>query len=99
MAYLITVELRAPRDELDKSRVLEVGEALAETFRRSGAAELDITDPRRKWNQLVVTVPSTPKLGAVMAEIGAALRAHGLEDIARVKRRRLVDPAPARRAS
>jgi 5-carboxymethyl-2-hydroxymuconate isomerase len=97
VAYLITVELRAGRDELDKSRVLEVGEQLAEAFRRSGAAELDITDARRKWNQLLVTVPQTPKLGPVMAEIQKALAKHGLEEIARIKRRRLVGPAPVRR--
>ena len=94
MAYLITVELRAERDELPKSRVLDVAEMLEQEFHRSGAAEIDINDPRRKWNQLVVTVRADPKLGPVMASIGAALRAHGLEDIARTKRRRVVGAGP-----
>jgi hypothetical protein len=95
VAYLITVELRAGRDELDKSRVLDVAEQLEQAFRQAGVAGIDINDPRRKWNQLLVTVPEAPKLGPVMAEIQRALRDHRLDDIARVKRRRLVDPAPS----
>ena len=96
MPYLITVELRASRDELPKSRVLEVAEQLEPQFTRSGVAHIDINDPRRKWNTLAVTVPEATKLGPVMAPVQQALRDHGLEDIARFKRRRLVGPAPAR---
>jgi hypothetical protein len=98
VAYLITVELRAARDELDKSRVLEVADQLEAAFRPTGIAGIDINDPRRKWNQLLVTVREAPKLGPVMAAIQTALEANGLDEIARVKRRRLVEPAPPARA-
>ena len=96
VSYLITIELRAGRDELDKSRVLDVAERLEGQFHRSGAAQLDINDPRRKWNQLLITVPEAPRLGPVMGLIQAALRDQGLEDIARIKRRRLTAAAPAK---
>ena len=87
-----------------QAAVTTTGEAYAmPTYEELSQTELmlggiDINDPRRKWNQLLVTVREAPKLGPVMAAIQTALEANGLDEIARVKRRRLVEPAPPARS-
>ncbi len=97
MAYLLTVEFLGSRDELPKSRVLEVGELLDDEFRRTSWARIDLNDSRRRWNELVVTLLDDRLLGTAMAAIHRAMSAHGLGDDYRVKRARITPPAPGRR--
>ncbi len=47
MPYLLTIKLLGSRDDLPKSRVLDVGEALERAFYPVRWADSDINDRRR----------------------------------------------------